>query len=292
MALVSANGSGAIANMADGEVRPKILDALQLIYNPHSTNQTRHEAQTFLDEVKNIADAPYIGFEFASQASNEPIVRHYGLSLLEDGIKHKWAQYSPEQVGYIRQWVLQLAQNVSTDDPHFLRNKVALLWVEVAKRCWAAEWMDMDDMLLSLWNVPGPTVHKELVLCILEMLSDEIFIGDDPVVALRESVLSKAAVDIFTPKAVLTESFPNRQPGADVRSGDDGWMIRISGLLNDCLNGDIQGNEQIRTCAIRSLAVFYSLMPWAIPSATVACECVPRICNGLASSNVAVQKVR
>jgi len=297
MASASVNGvaagpAAAAGDGVDGTTLPRIHDALRLIYNPHSSNQARQEAQAFLESVKTVDQAPSIGFELASAQSNSPIVRHYGLSLLEDAIKHKWATYTEEQAGYLRNWVLQLADKVSRDDPLFLRNKVALLWVEVAKRCWVGEWMDMDEMLMRLWRVPGPTVHKELVLYILETLSDEVFSGDDAVVALRDGVLSKACVDIFTPAAVLAEAFPSRQAGPDVRSGDEGWLNRVADLLQDCLTGDIKNDEAVRTCAVRSLAVLYSLMPWAVPKAIIASGCVPSMCSGLAASHVAVQKVR
>ena len=149
----------------------------------------------------------------------------------------------------------------------------------------------MDELLVQLWRIPGPTVHKELVLYILETLSDEVFGGDDAVVAIREGVLSKACVDIFTPAAVLTEAFPNRQVGPELRSGAEGWLNRVSDLLGDCLNDEVQANEDVRSCAVRSLAVFYSLMPWAIPKAIIACRCVPLLCKSLAASHVAVQKV-
>ncbi len=294
MAGVPVNGIAAPSSMggaADAASIAEIHDALQLIYNPQSSNQSRQEAQAFLENVKTASQAPSIGFELASAASSVPVVRHYGLSLLEDAIKHKWAGYTQEQAGYLRSWVLQLAEGVSKDDPLFLRNKVALLWVEIAKRCWAADWMDMDELLIRLWLLPGPTVHKELVLCILETLSEEVFNGDDTVVALREGLLSKACVDIFTPAAVLAEAFPHRHVGPVVRSGDEGWLRRVAGLLNTCLDEGVRDNDELRTCAVRSLAVFSSLMPWAIPKAVVACGCVPLICRGLAAPHVAVQKV-
>ncbi len=295
MAGLPANGNPASFATGGAEANggvANIRDALQLIYSPQSSNQARQDAQAFLEDVKAAGQAPSIGFELASDASNPPVIRHYGLSLLEDAIKHKWAGYTEEQAGYLRGWVLQLAESASKDDPLFLRNKVALLWVEIAKRCWAAEWMDMDELLMQLWRVPGPTVHKELVLYILETLADEVFGGDDAVVALREGVLSKACVDIFTPAAVLDEAFPNRQVGPVVRSGDEGWLRRVTQLLNDCLDGHVHSDNRTRNCAMRALAVMPALMPWAIPKAIVASGCVPVMCKGLATPNVAVQKVR
>ncbi|KAL7620026.1 karyopherin [Parahypoxylon ruwenzoriense] len=278
---------------ADAEtmaVLPKIHGALEIVHSPYSSNDSRKDAQLFLENVKDNEKASYYGFHLAFDKSQPPVVRHYALSLLEHAIKHKWADYTDSQAAALRTCVLELSRNVSRDDPAYLRNKIALLWVEVAKRSWAGDWMDMDSLLVQLWQVPDSAVHKELVLCILEMLSDDIFAGDDTVVAVREGVLSKASVEIFTPAAVLAETFPNRQVGPDVRCGNEGWLARITELLRHCLSGDVQHNAELRSCAVRALAVLYSLMPWIIPNAVTATRCVAVMCEGLRASHIEVQK--
>lgn len=269
----------------------KIHEALEIVYSPQSNNQQRKDAQIFLEEVKHLTEAPSHGFELASDKSQSPVVRHYALSLLEHAIKHRWAEYNQSQAEALRNWVLQLSEAISRDDPAYLRSKIAVLWVEIAKRSWASEWMDMDSLLVRLWEVPDSTVHKELVLGILEMLSDEIFNGDDTVVAMREGVLSKASVEIFTPARVLVETFPNRQAGPDVRYGEEGWLSRVTQLLRQCLSADIQNSDELRSCAVRALAVVYSLMPWVIPNAVTATSCVPVLCDALRAPHVSVQKV-
>lgn len=286
-------GTGGVGVDADNmAVLPKIHEALEVVHSPYSANDARKDAQLYLENVKNDEKASYYGFHLAFDKTQPPVVRHYALSLLEHAIKHRWADYTEEQAASLRNCVLELSQGISREDPTYLRNKIALLWVEVAKRSWAGEWMDMDAMLVSLWQVPDSVVHKELVLCILEMLSDDIFNGDDPVVSVREGVLSKASVEIFTPAAVLVETFPNRQAGPDVRCGGEGWLARITDLLRQCLSGDVQHNAEVRSCAVRALALLYSLLPWVIPNAVTATQCVPVMCEGLGASHIEVQKVR
>ncbi|KAI5854087.1 ARM repeat-containing protein [Durotheca rogersii] len=271
-------------------ILPEIHGALEIIHSPFSSNDSRKDAQIFLENVKDNEKASYYGFRLAIDKTQPPVVRHYALSLLEHAIKHRWAEYTDSQAVALRSCVLELSRNVSRDDPAYLRNKIASLWVEVAKRSWADDWMDMDSLLVQLWRVPDSAVHKELVLCILEMLSDDIFAGDDAVVAVREGVLSKASVEIFTPTAVLTETFPNRQAGPDVRCGDEGWLGRVTELLRHCLSGDVQHHPELRSCAIRALAVIYSLMPWIVPNAVTATRCVEVMCEGLRAPHIEVQK--
>jgi len=288
MAAQPVNGAG---GAPVPEMHLRVRQALEVVHSSYSTNDARREAQNFLEEFKAFKEAPLEGYNLAADKSQPPVVRHYALSILEHAIKHKWMSYGPDEAAYLRRWVLELCQAVSKDDPSYLRNKTAQLWVDVAKRSWVAEWMDMDTLLVQLWQIEDSAAHKELVMFVLETLSDEVFNGDDPIVAMREGALSKACVEIFTPSAVLAEAFPKRQPGPEVRYGDEGWLVRISRFLEQCLGADVQNNEPVRICAIKALQVFYSLMPWAIPKAVAAASCVPIMLRGLATPNLAVQKV-
>ncbi|TGJ84001.1 hypothetical protein E0Z10_g4782 [Xylaria hypoxylon] len=272
------------------EALPKIQQALDVVYNPYSSNDERKDAQSFLESVKDTPEAPAHGFHLASDKTQSPVVRHYALSLLEHAIKHKWASYTPQEAEALRSWMLQLSRDVAKGDPGYLRNKIAQLWVEIAKRSWGTEWMEMDSLLVQLWQIPDSAVHKEFVLAVLETLSDEIFNGDDMVVQVRERALSKASVEIFTPVAVLLEAFPNREAGPEVRSGEEGWLARIVDLLRQCLSGDVQNNEDLRSCAVRGFAVLYTLMPWVIPKSVAMTGAIPVICEGLRATHIEVQK--
>ncbi|KAI2627520.1 ARM repeat-containing protein [Hypoxylon sp. NC1633] len=277
-------------NMA---VLSQIDNALEVIHNPHSSNDARKDAQLFLEDVKDVEKASFYGFHLAADKTQSPVMRHYALSLLEHAIKHKWAEYSQEQVVDLRRCVLELSQDVSRDDPTYLRNKIALLWVEAAKRSWGVDWLDMDAMLVRLWQVPDSAVHKEFVLCILEMLLDEIFNKDDDTVAVvRSDMLSRAAIEIFTPAAVLAKEFPDRQVGSGVRCGNEGWLARITDLSRQCLSGDVQHNAELRSCVVRAFAVLHTLLQlrWLIPNAVIAAGCMPVMCEGLRASHIDVQK--
>ncbi|KAK4099940.1 hypothetical protein N658DRAFT_539264 [Parathielavia hyrcaniae] len=292
MATTAANGAAgpAIAVTGGEAVLSRIHEALKVVHSPYSPNQARQEAQAFLEEVKTLGEAPSHGFDLAFNKPQEPIVRHYGLSLLEHAVKHKWDEYGSEHREYLRAWVLQLAETISADDPIYLRNKIAQLWVEVAKRAWVAGWMDMDHLLVRLWRASDSPVHKQFVLQVLETLSDEIFNGDDTVVALREGALSKACVEIFTPADVLAEAFPNRQAGPDVRCEGEGWLSRVTQLIGESLSGGIEQNQDARACAVKALNVLNSVVPWAIPKALNAVGCRSVMCSCLATPSVPVQK--
>ncbi|KAL2268140.1 hypothetical protein VTJ83DRAFT_2986 [Remersonia thermophila] len=283
-------GNEAAAGGGGEAIMAKIQEALKVVHSPYSPNQARQEAQAFLEDVKTLDEAPSHGFALAFNKPQEPIVRHYGLSLLEHALKRRWEDYSSEHRGYLRQWILQLAETVAPDDPGYLRNKIAQLWVELAKRDWVAGWMNMDELLVRLWRGSDLPVHKHFVLQILETLSDEIFNGDDNVVALREGALSKACVEIFTPAAILTEAFPNRQHGPEVRFEADGWLTRVTQLVSGWLNGALGQSEEATVCVVKALNVLNSIAPWAIPKALKDVGCRDVMCSCLAAPSVPVQK--
>lgn len=294
MASYQPNGNASIgsANGGQGDVLSRIHQALEVVHSPYSTNEARRDAQNFLEEMKTISEAPYHGYTLASNKSQSPVVRHYALSLLDTAIKHRWADYTKEEATTLRGWMLSLCKDLSRSDPNYIRNKTAELWVEIAKRSWGTEWMDMDEMLVQLWQIPDSAVHKELVMTVLDTLGYETFYGDDVVVAMRQGVLCKGWTEITTPTAVLAEAIKNRNAAPEVRSGDEGWLIRVVALLNQCLSGDVNGNTEIHSCALKALSVLSTLMPCTIPKGIAAAKVVPVACRALNTPQVDIQKVR
>ena len=286
------NGSEGLRS-PDGDAKPldassQILEALEVIHNPRSPNLARQTASQYLEEVKSADEAPYHGFTLASAKSQPAIVRHYGLSLLEHAIRHRWTDYTLEQSTALRNWVLSLAQGVDDEDPIYIRNKVAAIWVEIAKRSWVLDWMDMDERLVRLWE--GSAAQKLLVLTVLESLSEDVFGHEDLTAGLRGTDLNRACVEIFTPATVLTEYFPTRETSVNVRFGEEGWLSRIGNLIERILNEpSVEVFRQI--CAVKALSTLKSIMGWIIPRALVTTRCAQHVCGCLAASNIPIQLV-
>ncbi|OCK81321.1 ARM repeat-containing protein [Lepidopterella palustris CBS 459.81] len=266
----------------------QVLQALEAIYNPRSSNDTRQQASAYLEQAKRLPEAPAHGFELAFNKSQPPALRHYGLSMLEYSIKYGWEDYTEEQGDALRQYVVQLAQNIAEEDPVYLRNKVAQLWTEIAKRSWGAEWMDMDNQLVELWETS--IYHQGVVIYVLEMLSEEVFNREDTTAGLRGNDLGRACVEIFTPAAVLAQHLPGRDTSLNVKFGDDGWLKRLCDLLNWCLSNDYERDERVRSCAIKILNALKAAMAWVIPKAIAATQCVEHVCKALAVPVVPLQQ--
>lgn len=264
----------------------QIISALKLVYDSHTPNDQRHSASIYLEQIKAQDEAPYHGFGLAADRSHAAVVRHFGLSLLEHAIRQRWAEYTVEQNALLREWIVKLAQSVTKEDALFIRNKIAQLWVEVAKRSWALDWLDMDELLVQLWD--GSVTQKEFVLEVLETLSENSFGKEDVTTALRGHDLGKACVEIFTPVQIMAEYFPRRDTSIHVRFGDEGWFSRISDFLGWC-NSESFHSKEAQSCAIKVLTTLKSVVSWAILHALAKTNCVQRICGSLTAPNQAMQ---
>jgi exportin-5 len=267
----------------------QVLQALQAIYEPTSTNDTRRQATEYLEAAKQHPDAPANGRTLALDRSQPAQLRHYGLTMLEHAITYKWEDFTAEEAEALRDCVVELAQNTAEDDPVYIRNKVAQLWIEVAKRSWGAEWMNMDEQLVQLWQ--STLHHQAVVLYVLETLSEEVFNREDATAGLRGSDLGRACVDIFTPAAVLAEQLPDRDKSVAVRCGDEGWLKRLCDCLSWCLSQDFQNQERVRTCAVKTMNALRASMSWIMPKAITATQVIQHVCAALSVPVVELQLV-
>src|ERR1700761_4061621 len=99
-----------------------ILRALQIIQNPLTDNSVRKNASDYLEQLKSNSEAVDYGYRLGFEKNQEPLVRHFGLSLLEHAIRHQWHTLSDEQIKHTRDYVIQLGQSISPSDQPFLRN--------------------------------------------------------------------------------------------------------------------------------------------------------------------------
>ncbi len=258
--------------LADGSMAD-IVRALELIHNPSSTNELRREALQFVESQKGSPSAARNGFLLASRRENDALVRYFGLTLLDHVLRHTSFTATDEIVG-LRDIVLKLAQAIQPEDPAYIRNKIPQLWAEVAKRSWGLDWLDMDERLVQFWN--ASLVHKELVLLVLETLSEDIFYREDTVSSLRGTDLNRTLVEIYTPLAVFEQAHPERDNHVEIRCGNEGWLARICEFLQDCI-GNIQHSKQAKDAALKALANFKSVLVWSIPRAIHLSGCVQSI---------------
>ena len=273
------------ATGADGDLAAessKILQALEIIHSPSTKNEIRKQASDYLENLKSHDAAASYGAFLGSDPSNPPLIRHYGLSLIEYTIRQKLHHQSESQNLKVREWVIELGKLLADNDPPFVRNKVAELWIELAKRTWALEWFDFDQYLVDFWA--GDLSHKDLVLTILENLSDDVFVRDDSTAILRGPDLNSALVEIYTSPDDFVGGLKVKNEVVRLRAGEEGWLARISNLLQVALSGDNASKPTVLKC----LATLRSALGWLMTPAIAHTNTLPKICGCLSSQDTDV----
>jgi len=242
----------------DGDLE-RVTEALHSTLDPRISNATRQQALRYLEETRTQYNAPQYGFSLANDASQSSAVRYYGLQLLEYAVRYRWARYEAEQAE-IRDWVIRLSGTITCHDELFFRNKIAQLWVEVAKRCWGEGWMDMDKLLVTLWErADEGLTFKLFVLYVLELLSEDICNREDAAAGLRLEVLGSALNGIMVPEAIYSGSVEARTKG--LRYGKEGWLRRVGDFIVLAIRNVRRGNDPLRVAEDAALKAFNAFRP-------------------------------
>ena len=109
-------------------------------------------------------------------ASNpDIIVRHFGLKLLEDVIKIKWNVMTPEQKLFVKESSMnQMQTGISdlTKEPNYIKDAIARIIVEIAKREWPQQWPSFLAELETL-SQKGDA-QAELVMFVMLRLVEDV----------------------------------------------------------------------------------------------------------------------
>ncbi|KAL1582235.1 hypothetical protein WHR41_09102 [Cladosporium halotolerans] len=275
----------------------QISQALSATLDPRVSNDIRQQALQFLEQVKTEHNAPQYGFTLAEDFNQNTAVRYYGLQLLEYAVKYRWAKYDAKQTDQLRYWVKCLAGSIRQQDELYIRNKIAQLWVEVAKRCWGDEWTDMDQLLVTLWEKPVEEkgfANKVFVLYVLEMLSEDICNREDASAGLRLEVLGSALNEIMIPEGLYEEHLKTRGKSVEVRSGREGWLARVCEFFGQCVKNIRMGGDQamvknMEGAAVKALNALRPTTAWVSLKAVLEINCIDCLYLPFHTSDTALQ---
>ncbi|ODQ80737.1 hypothetical protein BABINDRAFT_60791 [Babjeviella inositovora NRRL Y-12698] len=290
----------------------QIVSALSVVHAPKSTNDARREAQVFLERIKQEEELPFWGYQLAlPDNGHDFIVRYFGLSLIYNSVSHKYALYDSQKAIAVRHWIVELANKLGDADPHYMKEKIADLWVSVAKRCWgnflilaaaagddaaitisaqnaADGWSDMDANLLALWNNTKGT--RELLLIIFRTLFEDIYLLDDPIAAKRSNVLPALCSEVVTSEEILNQHYEVNQNVRLCRASTEGWLHRWAEFLGVCLQGDAEDAETTGYIA-KILETLKTCLHWVIPTMVRQENLLEKLSTGIlmASTNIKVK---
>ena len=256
-----------------------ICEALALIYSPAASNDQRKLAQDFLETVKEDPSCPLYGHHLAHVKSRSAgpysdIERFFGLQLLENAIRHKWASaYSDAERQQIKDLVIDLisgglvvgdSADLTSGEKLFIKEKVALILAELAEREWPQRWHDLDSFLVQM-AASGSRIHLHIAVVFLRHLAEDVFVFPNPVTTKRKedlrnsliSILSQAPLDGQN-SAVSVEIY--QQCG--IRPGNEGWIARLFSVLVNCSQTD----EYTTVTCVETLGSFVEWIPYDVLS--------------------------
>ncbi|KAK5664673.1 karyopherin [Batrachochytrium dendrobatidis] len=184
-----------------------VVQALNTVYSNTSSNEDRKLSDKYLEGIRDMPEAPFLGLHLAYATSQLPShVRHFGLGLIESVIKYKWksSTYSDDQREIIKSSIFQLCDSGlgnNIQETRLITEKLAKIFVELAKRTWPLEWTSMDVQLRALYqkHMGG----RILVLLFYKSLAEDVFIFEDDVVTSRKKELSTALMSVTVGTGIL-----------------------------------------------------------------------------------------
>ncbi|OAJ43759.1 hypothetical protein BDEG_27087 [Batrachochytrium dendrobatidis JEL423] len=185
-----------------------VVQALNTVYSNTSSNEDRKLSdKVYLEGIRDMPEAPFLGLHLAYATSQLPShVRHFGLGLIESVIKYKWksSTYSDDQREIIKSSIFQLCDSGlgnNIQETRLITEKLAKIFVELAKRTWPLEWTSMDVQLRALYqkHMGG----RILVLLFYKSLAEDVFIFEDDVVTSRKKELSTALMSVTVGTGIL-----------------------------------------------------------------------------------------
>jgi Exportin 1-like protein len=109
--------------------------------------------------------------------------------LIESALK---SQFRTTTVDQWKKIIINLVKQSQLSTESFLQTKLAVVVVELAKRIWPADWIDMNLLLIEMFQ--QSPASQAMCLNILKSLAEDIFIYDD--VTFRKKELSTAFIAI------------------------------------------------------------------------------------------------
>ncbi|KAL5008996.1 hypothetical protein ScPMuIL_014577 [Solemya velum] len=170
------------------EAIPALIAAVETIMNPLASQQDRLSAHQLSDNFKESSSVCTQCGLILSRLHYSPIIRHFGLQLLEHSIKFRWNSLSVQDKQFLKKSCLDLigsgTKGILEEYTH-VKDAVSRVAVEIIKREWPQMWTSMLNDLYEVCN-KGET-QTELVLKIfLRLVEDVVQFQNVPTQRRRE----------------------------------------------------------------------------------------------------------
>ncbi|KAL1918230.1 uncharacterized protein VTP21DRAFT_3496 [Calcarisporiella thermophila] len=280
----------------------EIVQAINVIYDPTTSSNARKSAYEFCERLKSDPGCLIYAQNLAHKSSLQPdTVRHFALGLLEDTVRIQWNSPSFDQHARdnLRNIISLLALEGTKDileEKQYIKEKLAKLFSEVAKREWPSSWESMDIQLQEM-AAKGPTT-QELSLIVYRLLAEDIFLYDSAISDSRKKDLQRAMITAVVSAKVLESEYPE---GVKISGeseltlmrgvpGNEGWLARWTSMLQSYCNILENNNSVAEKLAIAILKTLAAHLSWIIPKSIVEVGILQILLQLLLSPSLAIRK--
>ncbi|CAG0917181.1 unnamed protein product [Notodromas monacha] len=153
----------------------QLVAAVECSLDPATLNQNRIAAVRVAEDIKHGPLCVFCGLRLAQRLEYSTAVRHFGLHMLEHAIKFCWNQMTAGEKLFLKDKSLELI-NVGTKgftcEETLIKDGIARLIVEIAKREWPQQWPGMLTELSQICLNGGEIQHELVLLFFLRLGED------------------------------------------------------------------------------------------------------------------------
>eukprot|EP00042_Codosiga_hollandica_P055911 m.793236 g.793236 ORF g.793236 m.793236 type:complete len:439 (+) comp59227_c0_seq2:243-1559(+) len=163
--------------------------AVRLLYDPAAGAEAKEAALTYIENLKQAPGAAWFcAHAFFTDAYADPSTRFVCLQVMESAWKTSYLQLDADTRNSVRLSLLKwLRECTAKQEPAFLRNKVAQIFVLVFEHEYPAQWPSFFQDIIELFELGEVVV--DMFIRILDTI-DESFVDREYILSEQQLVLS------------------------------------------------------------------------------------------------------
>jgi len=176
--------------------------AIQATMDPMVTNVQRKEAIDYCNSIKNSPQCTNVSLYLVKSSEADHQLKYFGLELLKHQVKIKWTNLSEEEKSEIKQVLMKLIVNISTDVPKYFFSSLSSILTEVVKHTWPQAWPNMLDEVIQNFVLNDNKSSAEIALQMLLSLCEDVYLIEGNVSLNARLKDLKQALSLATDKLI------------------------------------------------------------------------------------------
>ncbi|XP_030854672.1 exportin-5 isoform X2 [Strongylocentrotus purpuratus] len=153
----------------------QLIDAVNVTMNPVIDQESRMKAYQICENFKETSPHCVACGALLTDTKHSPVIRHFGLQLLEHFVRFKWNDATGEQKLQFKNLILEMITKKSTnvlEEENYIKEGLVKIVVEMIKREWPQQWPSLLEELDQMCQIGDS--QTELVLLILLRLVEDV----------------------------------------------------------------------------------------------------------------------